>query len=79
MTASVYVYGYIVYIIIVFCGQSCWICSFVVLIILIVLSVFMVYIVLRLGYSVVDCESVRRRRKRLFDIIFFLPTPRGEV
>ena len=53
--------GYIVYIIIVFCGQSCLICSFVVLNILIVLSVFMVYIVLRLWYSVVVCSSVRGR------------------
>ena len=76
MTASVYVYGYFVYIIIVFCGQSYLICSFVVLIILIVLSVFMLYIVLRLWYSVVVCVSVRRRRKCLFDITFFFK-PRG--
>ena len=63
--------------IIVFCGQSCLICSFVVLIILIVSSVFMVYIVLRLWYSVVVCLSVRGRRKCLFDITFFSSNPEG--
>ena len=47
--------------------------------ILIVLSVFMVYVVLRLWYSVVVCSSVCGRRKCLFDITFFLQTPRGEV
>jgi len=76
MITSIYMCGYIVCILSYFVDSHVWFEYSLYWFILIVLSVFIVYIVLRLWYSVVDCSSVCRRRKCLFDITFFLQ-PQG--